>query len=332
MRARGINYDTGFLPGEELSRKSFSEEAVRRDMAVIADELHCTAIRISGGHPERLSTAARYAAEAGLEVWFAPFPVDLGPAELLPFFAECAERAEAVRAGGAEVVFVAGCEMSAFCDGFIPGETYGERLRAMTTADKDWWMSLGPVQERLNGFLAEVAEVVRGRFGGRITYASGPWESVDWRPFDVVGVDAYRAKYNAGTFRDELRGHFAHGKPVAVTEFGTCPYRGAGERGGIAWQPPADAVPDEGEQVRYLTELLDVFEEEGVDTALWFTFAGFGTVPDGDGSSAPDDLSSYGVVRMVGAERWVPRQVFHTMAARYAQAAPAPGGERQGRP
>ncbi|KPC65944.1 hypothetical protein [Streptomyces chattanoogensis] len=332
MRARGINYDTGFLPGEELSRKSFSEEAVRRDMTVIADELHCTAIRISGGHPERLSTAARYAAEAGLEVWFAPFPVDLGPAELLPFFAECAERAEAVRAGGAEVVFVAGCEMSAFCDGFIPGETYGERLRAMTSGDKDWWMSLGPVQERLNGFLAEVAEVVRGRFGGRVTYASGPWESVDWRPFDVVGVDAYRAKYNAGTFRDELRGHFAHGKPVVVTEFGTCPYRGAGERGGIAWQPPADAVPDEDEQVRYLTELLDVFEEEGVDTALWFTFAGFGKASDGDGPSAPDDLSSYGVVRMVGAERWVPRRVFHTMAARYAQAIPAPEGERRARP
>ncbi|MFF8374069.1 hypothetical protein ACF05W_35475 [Streptomyces lydicus] len=312
MRARGINYDTGFLPGEDASRTSFTAEAAAKDMAVIAGELHCDAVRISGGDPERLSVAARCAAEAGLEVWFAPFPVDLTTEELRPFFADCAERAEAVRAGGTEVVFVAGCEMSAFCTGFIPGDTYSDRLHAMTTADRDWWMSLGPVQQRLNGFLAEIAELVRERFGGRLTYASGPWEGIDWRPFDLVGVDAYRAAYNASTFREELREHLAHGKPVAVTEFGTCPYRGAGERGGLAWQPPADAVPDEGEQVRYLTELLDIFEEEGVDTALWFTFAGYKTRKGAD-------LASYGVVSMLDEARWEPREVFATMAARYAR-------------
>jgi len=49
MRARGINYDTGFLPGEERSRKTFTVEAVRHDLAVIAEELHCDAVRISGG-------------------------------------------------------------------------------------------------------------------------------------------------------------------------------------------------------------------------------------------------------------------------------------------
>ncbi|MEU9121163.1 hypothetical protein AB0C96_15135 [Streptomyces sp. NPDC048506] len=312
MRARGINYDTGFLPAEELSRKSFDAEAVRRDMAVIADELHCQVVRISGGDPERLSVAARCAAEAGLEVWFAPFPVDLTPEELRPFFADCAERAEAVRAGGGEVVFVAGCEISLFCTGFIPGDTYHDRIQAMTTADRAWWESLGPVQEQVNGFLAEVAELVRARFGGRISYASGPWEAVDWRPFDLVGVDAYRAAYNATTFRDELRAHAAHGKPVAVTEFGTCAYRRAGDRGGLAWQVPEGSVPDEGEQVRYFTELLDVFEEEGVDTALWFTFAAFDT-------RKGTDLSSYGVVAMLDEERWEPREVFHTMAARYGK-------------
>lgn len=310
MRARGINYDTGFLPGEDFSRKTFDEAAVRQDMAVIAGELHCDVVRISGGDPERLNIAARCAAQAGLEVWFAPFPVDLSPEELRPFFAECAELAEAVRADGAEVVFVAGCEMSLFCTGFFPGNTYSDRIQAMTSTDRAFWESLGPVQERINGFLAEVAELVRARFGGRLTYASGPWEDVDWRPFDLVGVDAYRAAYNATTFRDELRGHRRHGKPVAVTEFGTCAYQGAGERGGLAWQPPAGAVPDEGEQVRYLDELLDAFEEEGVDTALWFTFAAFNTRKGAD-------LSSYGVVTMLDETHWEPREVFQAMAARY---------------
>jgi hypothetical protein len=71
-------------------------------------------------------------------------------------------------------------------------------------------------------------------------------------------------------------------------------------------------VPDEGEQVRYFSELLDVFEEEGVDTALWFTFAGY---------SWPGELDpgSYGVVRMLDATRWEPKAVFHAMAERYGR-------------
>lgn len=310
MRARGINYDTGFLPGPDLSRKTFDPETVRREMAVIAGELHCDAVRVSGRDPERLTVAAQAAAAAGLEVWFAPFPVDLPADQLLPLFADCARRAEALRRSGAEVVFVAGCEISAFCGGFIPGDTYGDRLQTMATADVEWWTSLGPVQERLNGFLARAAETVRAHFGGRVTYAAGPWEFVDWGPFDLVGVDAYRASYNADTFRSEVRGHLAHGKPVAVTEYGTCAYRGAAERGGMAWQVPEGAVPDEDEQARYLTELLDIFEEEGVDTALWFTFAGYTRLGD-------QDLGSYGVVRMLDETRWEPKKVFHTMAARH---------------
>ncbi len=311
MRARGINYDTGFLPGESISRKVFTPETVRRDMAVIRDELHCDAVRVSGRDPERLSVAARLAADVGLEVWFAPFPVDLPADELLPFFADCATRAEAIRRTGAETVFVAGCEISAFCGGFLPGATYGDRLHAMATADLEWWSALGPVQERLRAFLSSAAETVRARFGGRLTYASAPWEFPDWTPFDLVGVDAYRATYNADTFRSELRAHFAHGKPVVVTEYGTCAYLGASDRGGSAWQVPPDAVPDEDEQSRYLTDLLDVFEEEGVDTALWFTFAAYSR-------PGPADLGSYGVVRLLNEESlWEPKKVFHTMASRH---------------
>ncbi|WNI34522.1 hypothetical protein [Streptomyces sp. ITFR-6] len=309
MRARGINYDTGFLPGEQFTRKTFDPEAVRRDMAVLAGELRCDAVRVSGRDPERLSTAARSAAEAGLEVWFAPFPVDL-PAEcLLPFFADCARRAETVRRTGAEVVFVTGCEISVFCGGFFPGDTFGRRIYSMGS-DAQWWSALGRATERVNSFLAEAVATVRAHFGGRVTYASGPWESIDWAPFDLVGINAYRGAHNADTFRTHLREFRRHGKPVAVTEYGTCAYLGAGELGGMAWDPPPGSVSDEDEQVRYLTELLTVFEEEGVDTALWFSFAGF----DKPGAR---DIASYGVVRMLDETRWEPKKIFHAMADRY---------------
>ncbi|WP_222871529.1 hypothetical protein [Nonomuraea sp. PA05] len=309
---KGINYDTGFLPGPGGSRPVFDADVVAREMRVIADELHCQVVRVSGRDPDRLGVAAEQAAAAGLEVWFAPFPVDLADAGILELYARCAARAESLRRGGAEVVFVAGCETSAFCPGYIPGDTYEDRLTWMSTAGIDEWTALGATMERFNAFLAEAAATVRARFGGRVTYAAGPWEFIDWSPFDLVGADAYRAAYNKDAFTDELRAHFKHGKPVAVTEFGTCAYQGAGDLGGMAWTVPEGAVRDEGEQVRYFTELLDLFEREGVETALWFTFAGYTRIGEAD-------LGSYGVVKMLDETRWEPKEIFHALAARYSR-------------
>ena len=62
--------------------------------SVIADDLHCDAVRITGGDPERLAVAAEHAADAGLEVWFSPFPCELPATDLLPYFADCADRAQ----------------------------------------------------------------------------------------------------------------------------------------------------------------------------------------------------------------------------------------------
>ncbi|MFG1695894.1 hypothetical protein [Nonomuraea sp. NPDC049309] len=309
---KGINYDTGILPGDDLSRQSFDPATVAQEMGVIAGDLHCQVVRVSGRDPGRLAVAAERAAQAGLEVWYAPFPVDLTEDEMLDLFAEAAGQAESLRRDGAEIVFVTGCEITAFGHGFIEGAAYRDRLKAMGEGDAAWWTEVMGVMPRFNAYLARVAETVRSRFGGRVTYASGPWEQVDWTPYDIVGVDAYRASHNAHDFTDELRACFKHGKPVAVTEFGTCPYRGAGELGGMAWAVPEGAVRDEGEQVRYFTELMDVFEAEGVDTALWFTFAAYNRLGD-------DDLGSYGVVTMLDETRRRPREIFHAMAARYSR-------------
>ncbi|MEV4798696.1 hypothetical protein AB0K18_01680 [Nonomuraea sp. NPDC049421] len=309
---KGINYDTGFLPGDDLSRKTFDPAGVAREMRVIADELHCQVVRVSGGDPRRLAVAAEQAAAAGLEIWYAPFPVDLTEDETLDLFTDAAAQAESLRRDGAVITYVTGCEITAFCHGYIEGATYRERLNAMATADVTWWTTLMQVMPRFNAYLARVVEAVRPRFGGRVSYAAGPWEPVDWAPYDVAGVDAYRASYNAHDFADELRAHFKHGKPVAVTEFGTCPYQGAGERGGMAWAVPDGAVRDEGEQVRYFHELLDVFEAEGVDTALWFTYAAYNR-------TGGADLGSYGVVTMLDDTRHRPRELFHAMAARYSR-------------
>jgi hypothetical protein len=320
MRAKGITYDTGFTPGGRSSRPVFDADAVRREIRVIADELHCDAVRITGDDPERLVVAAGHAAAAGLEVWFSPFPCELSAAELLPYFADCADRAQEI---GADV-FVAGCELSLFAAGFLPGADSFARIKAFSGGEPEALARFAELPARLNPLLADTVAAVRERFRGKITYAAGTWEQIDWAPFDIVSVDAYGDTSDA--FRQGVREYPRLGKPLAATEFGSCTYRGAAARGGLGWTiVDYDADPphidgayqrDEEEQARYLREMIALFDEEGVDTAFWFTFAGYG-FPHRADPRFDLDMASYGVCKLMPDGSLAPKRSFHTMAEIY---------------
>lgn len=99
-------------------------------MRVIREDLHCTAaVWITGGDPDRLEIAARHAAEAGLEVRCGspPFACDPTVEQVLALIADCARRAERLRRGGAEVVFLTGAELGLMVTGFLPGDTFVDR-------------------------------------------------------------------------------------------------------------------------------------------------------------------------------------------------------------
>lgn len=332
MRGKGINYDTGFSPGGRLSREDFDADVVRREMQVIASELRCTAVRITGGEPERLSMAGELAAAAGLEVWFSPFPCELTTGQLAPLFADCADRAERLRRAGARVVLATGCELTLFAAGFLPGDDVYQRIAALQSPGPELYAAFGTMSARLNGFLAETVAAARERFAGPLTYASGMWEPVDWQPFDIAATDAYRDATNAQRFPAELSKQPRAGKPLVVTEFGCCGYAGAGDRGGTGWaiiepdaDPPrldGDYVRDEAEQVRYMQELHAIFSAEGVDLAFWFTFAGYGLVHRPGQPRLDLDMASYGVVKMLEAGPpagheglgWEPKAAFGALA------------------
>jgi hypothetical protein len=332
MRGKGINYDTGFSPGGRLSREDFDAGVVRREMQVIASELRCTAVRITGGDPERLSVAGELAAAAGLEVWFSPFPCELTTGQLAPLFADCADRAEHLRRAGARVVLATGCELTLFAAGFLPGDDVYQRIAGLQSPGPELYAAFGTMPARLNGFLAETAAAARERFAGPLTYASGMWEPVDWQPFDIAATDAYRDATNAPGFRAELSKQASAGKPLVVTEFGCCGYAGAADRGGTGWaiiepdaDPPrldGDYVRDEAEQVRYMQELHAIFGAEDVDLAFWFTFAGYGMVHRPGQPRLDLDMASYGVVKMLEAGPpagyqglgWKPKAAFGALA------------------
>ena len=336
MRAFGINYDTGLTVEGRSTRPSFIEDEVRRDMRAIANELHANAIRISGEDVERLEIAGRVALEAGLEVWLSPTSCDLDPGAYADHVVRAAATAERLRSRG-DVVAVLGTEMSLFARGFVPGDGLSDRIAGMM--DPGTWSSPDKMAEMMAGFergkatLRAVVEAARGIFGGRVTYAAGAWEEVDWDLFDVVSVDAYRDANGAPRYREQVRSYGRFGKPVAITEFGCCTYTGAAAAGGTGWLilDQASLTPqltgvhqrDEAEQVAYFHELLEVFDEEGVDSAFWFSFASF-ALPHREDPARDVDMASYGVVAVSdlasdGSQTWEPKEVFHAMAEDFAR-------------
>ncbi|WDZ88784.1 hypothetical protein PV789_17625 [Nocardiopsis sp. HUAS JQ3] len=339
MRARGMTYDTGFVTHGRMSREHFDPAVVRRELAIIRDDLHCNAVQIIGGDPDRLESAAVAAAELGLEVWFSPYPLELRPEQILTLFRDCAARAERLRRQGATVVFVAGVELSVMNHGFLPGESPEERVEQLMSRPERRVEAMRELGVRVNTFLRDAVATVRERFQGRLTYASIQFEQVDWTPFDIVTYELLRSAEVADRFRDAVRTLARGPKPLAVTGFGTAAYRGAGDRGGrvldVVEHDPLTRDPvrlngvyerDEAGQAAYLSELLEIFEAEGVDSAFVFLFAlpGYPHRPDGD---PRDDLdrAGLGIVKLLEEGRgqsypdmeWEPKAAFAAVARRY---------------
>ena len=345
MRIFGITYDTGFLNGGHSTRENLDADLVRKEMRVIRNDLHCTAVRVTGGDPERLDLAARLASEAGLGVWFSPFTCDLDREELLDLLADCAERAERLRRAGADVVLLTGSELTLFTRGFVPGDTVDERAAVLADPERAR-RELAAVPARVNAFLGGAVAVVRERFHGPVGYASLPFEGVDWTPFDIVATDGgYRSAEIADRFRDGIRALVEHGhalgKPVVITEFGCTTHRGAaglGARGdsivqwrrtGLPARLTGEYVRDEHEQAAYIVELLDLFAEAGVDGAFVNTFARY-DLPHRADPSEDFDLASYGIVAVLengadggvarrpdGDVPWRPKAAFTALADAY---------------
>jgi hypothetical protein len=337
MRGKGITYDTGFLTaGRRSTHEPFDPDMVKREMRIIRDDLHCNAVRITGGRVDRLEIAATYAAAVGLEVWLSPFTNDLTTDELLAALADCAQRAERLRRPESEVVLLTGSELSISTVGFLPGATLRERLNLLSAPHR-LREHLPEVPAHINDFLGKAAAVVRERFGGKISYASIPFEGVDWSAFDFISTDAgYRSIEVADRYRDGIHALVAHGKPVAITEFGCTTHRGAADLGGrgdsiVEWgddgkpiRLKGEYIRDEAEQATCLRELLDIFEAEGVDTAFVNTFARY-DLPYRSDPHADFDMASYGVVTVLEDGYghsypdmpWEPKVAFTTLADYY---------------
>lgn len=336
LQGKGITYDTGFLHAGVSTREIFDPAVVQRELWIIRHDLHCNAVRLTGGAADRLETAAVHAASVGLQVWFSPYTCDLSTDELLDFLDDAATRAEQVRRQGAEVVFLTGAEVSLFTRGFLPGETLEERLHLLASPHRSH-EPLAQLSSRLNDVLSRAVARVRERFSGKISYASVPFERVDWTPFDIIALDAYCSNTLVNQYRAGIRALVAQDRPVAITEFGCATFQGATDQSGsggmiVAYENRRPArlngayIRDEAEQAAHLRDLLHILAAEGVATAFVNTFVSY-HLPHHHDPRLDLDMASYGIVK-VCANRpgspypdmpWEPKAAFSVLAAAYQE-------------
>jgi hypothetical protein len=328
---RGINYDVGTAVTPEFTTRPDAHRAfLQPELEAIRDDLHCNSVAIFGGSAERLIEGATVAMESGLNVRLQPRLIDMPVEETLVQLAEISQATAGIAGGDSEVVFDIGCELTLMSHGIVPGESFAERLEYFLGHLDE----LPSFNESMNALLAQATTEVRKSFDGRITYASGSWEAVDWSGFDIVGVDLYRDGQNAAGYLDVLRSYTHIGKPVWITEFGCCSYEGADDLGGsgfdvIDWSanPPqlVDAFTrSESVQATYISDLLDLYMEEGIDGAFVYQFMEPHLPHDPD-PLKDLDMASYGIVKTLPANSdhpydstgyWEPKEAFAAIAER----------------
>ncbi|MER6472457.1 abortive phage infection protein [Streptomyces collinus] len=335
LRHRGVVYTVG---EGETPGTAFRAARMRRDMAAIRDRLHADTVEVTGDGVERLTATATEAAERGLRIWLQPTLGDVPERDILEHLAETGRFAERLRRQGAVVELSVGCEFWLFVPGIVPGADVFERIRNLQQGQVD------PVamQRRLDGFTAKAAAVGRRVFHGRLSYAAAQDDEVDWRLFDIVGIDYYSFFPDRARYVRELRRYLRWGKPLAVTEFGTCAYVGAPQSAGMGWDVvDHDKTPEEikGHLVRsertqaaYLMQLLDVFSSLGLYAAMAFEFV-TPDAPHRPGDPLHDlDLASYAITKTLqdrpfdpaSGWHWEPKEAFHALARHYAS------GQRHG--
>jgi hypothetical protein len=329
MQWKGVSYDVGRVMNGNW-RPLFDSQVVQRELEIIKNDLHCSAVRICGLDIQRLSTAAEMALNLGLEVWLSPEMWDKSQPETLAYITKAAAAAEKLNQRWPNrLVFLVGSELTLFMQGIVPGKNLWQRM-----GNKSFWKNAkeGTHNAPLNAFLARANQAVRQEFHGPLSYASLVWEAVDWGPFDFVGVDHYWAARIKERYVDMLQPSFAYGKPVVITEFGSRTYQGAdssteGLAGdlsdyslsprvvftfltnavrsslfGTQLAPPrlnlkkGNYLRDEASQARQLSDQLGILDAAGVEGAFIMTFIS-PTAPYNEDPRRDLDMNSYSLVK-----------------------------------
>ncbi|WP_190138374.1 abortive phage infection protein [Streptomyces longispororuber] len=332
---RGVLYECA---DGETPHTGWDRNRMCSDVRAIRRSLHANSLVAYGTGVERLTATAAEAAEHGMHVWLQPRLADVPEREILDHLAETGRQAERLRRQGARVYLSVGCEFVLFVPGIAPGDNAYERVRNMLSGNWD----PEEAQRKLDRLIPRAAATARAVFHGPVTYGAALGDTVGWTLFDIVSVNYYSYFADPGGYARELAPYCEWGRPVAITECGTCTFQGAPEAGGMGWdtvdhtKPKPEVRPglrrSERTQARYLTQVLDVFEDLGLHAAMVYEFVS----PDQPHRGEPRydyDMAGYTLTKAVwGTEddptarwHWEPKESFHAVARHFARAAARSG-------
>ncbi|MFD9905106.1 abortive phage infection protein [Streptomyces sp. NPDC059063] len=327
---RGVLYECA---DGETPDTGWNRARMRSDLRAISGELHANSVVAYGTGVERLTATATEAAERGLHVWLQPRLADLPERQILDHLAETGRQAERLRRQGARVHLSVGAEFVLFVPGIVPGDNALERVENMLKGNWD----PAAAQRKLDRFIPLAARTARRVFHGPVTYGSAHGDVVDWRLFDIVSVNYYSSFADPRRHVRELKPYRKWGKPVAITECGSCTFLGAPDEGGMGWnvvdysKPKPEIRPgiqrSERTQARYLTQVLDVFERMNLHAAMVYEFVS----PDAPHRRARRydlDIASYSLTKAIWRTEdaptarwhWEPKESFHAVARHFARA------------
>jgi hypothetical protein len=267
------------------------------------------------------------------------------PELTLAYLTRAAERFEKLRTRWPDqVAFSVGSEFTLFMQGIVEGKTLMKRLSILVSGET---VKTGKHNPPLNAFLRQASVAVRQVFHGPVTYASLPWEQVDWSLFDFVGVDHYWSERIKDRYLEMLTPLVATGKPVIITEFGFGTTTAPAIGGALSFgnvdntsrflhllplvgrfiRPRLKKIDerDEGEQARRLVDQLKLLDSAGVDGGFISTFV-FPLNPYDDTPKYDLDRESASLVKTFANGKhgttypdmtWEPKESFRAVADYY---------------
>jgi hypothetical protein len=292
---KGICYNAGvgafgreFRPPDDLE--------IQEDLTVIREELNCDGIRIFGDNEEKMLQCGELAFHSGFKIvmlnpLYVELPVNESAKRIIDFAKRVQAKSESINR---PFVFVIGNEESIDTKGIFESPTREERKKEI---QQRWTQA--EYQNRLNNFLGLVLGEVKKVFKGKVTYASGTWEDVDWinLPFDVAGMNHY---FNGDTNWYFRRLYYLQksGKPIFATEFGCASYEGALQYGGGAYAQREGKTYSQQAQSNGIEQTLGLLNGR-VDACFLWKFKIY----------KEDDRGSYGILRYNGRDKCFTRKL-----------------------
>lgn len=338
-KTQGINYEVGlkFHPDHKVDYEAISRN-IETDLDDI-QEMGCNAVRVYGDNPTNLLLAAKIGLEKGLHVWLSPYLINGQEQDTLDLLLNVAEQADALRQQyGDKIKLVIGNELMITSRVAFKEEQYIDRIRrygkfkALEMAKKylkyigldNFLPDTNDFKEKIRAFVKKLALATKEKFKGQITYASLPDEEIDWEHFDIVGVNLYEDALNRKKYPQELKRYKSHGKPVAITEYGTAPYKGAGKWGGAAhmvidWQRGClkrdmgflPVFRDEKAQADYLERLLEMYERHEIDAHFIFEYVNHNARYTPDDPKRNLSTGSFGLVHFTPDGEKIRSEAYH---------------------